>query len=95
MIGEAKGFLPIAQQSDLFEKNQYILDHIFSDFQITDEGVISFNLNFTLNKDLLLYGRTLSNTQTESILDEGVVIQHQENNLLPGGEKVDFNNTNR
>ena len=40
MIGEARGFLPIAQQSDLFEKNQYIKNHNFSDFQLTEKDIV-------------------------------------------------------
>ena len=92
MVGEARGFLPIAQQSDLFEKNQYIQNHIFSDFQLTETGIVSFNLSFTLNKDLLLYGRVIRNSQTDTDIDGGVVIPHQENSLLPKGENVDFTN---
>jgi hypothetical protein len=92
MVGEAKSYLAIAQQSDLFEKNQYIQNHIFSDFQLTETGRVSFNLSFTLNPDLIKYGRKIQNTQVDSKVDESMIIENQDT-TLPAGENVDFSST--
>jgi len=93
MVGEAKGFIPIAQQSDLFEKNQYIQNPIFSDFQLADSNIVSFNLTFTLNSELLYYGRTIKNNQNNSFVEDNeVVIQNQDEDTLPAGKSVEFGN---
>ncbi len=93
MAGEARGYLPIAQQSDVFQANQYIQNHIFSDFVLNDTGNIAFTLNFTLNKDLLLFGRTVANNEVEideTLSPEGVLIQDQ--NISEEGTNIDFSN---
>ena len=90
MSGEARGFLPIAQQSDLFEKNQYIINHIFSDFQITDTGFVSYSLTFSLNPELLSYGRKIKNTQVDTTIKEEMIIQN-EKETLPAGKVINFN----
>ncbi len=94
MNGEARSYLAIAQQSDLFEKNKYIKNPIFSDFQLTDIGTVTFSLTFTLDPELLLYGRKIKNTKIDTKIDNGVVIQNQENNVFPKGEDINFNKTN-
>jgi hypothetical protein len=91
--GESKGYLPIAQQSDLFESNKYIKNHIFSDFSLTDTGNVAFTLSFTLDPELILYGWKIKNIQVDTDIKDGVVI-HNEDNTLPGGENVNFNNNN-
>lgn len=90
MSGEARGFLPIAQQSDLFEKNQYIINHIFSDFQITDTGFVSYSLTFSLNPELLSYGRKIKNTQVDTTIKADMIIQN-EKETLPAGKVINFN----
>ncbi len=91
--GEARSYLAIAQQSDLFEKNKYIKNPIFSDFQLTDIDTVTFSLTFTLDPDLLLYGRKIKNTKLDTKIDDGVVIQNQDH-LLPEGENINFNKAN-
>lgn len=91
MSGESRGYLPIAQQSDIFEKNQYIQNHLFSDFQLNDGGSVTFSLSFTLNPELTYYGRKVKNSQTETLLGEDVIIQNT-TNTLPAGQNVDYNN---
>ena len=94
--GVARGYLPIAQQSDLFEENRYVQNPIFSDFSRTDVDRISFSLSFSLNPELLVYGRTLENidlddsdAQQNRELQEGVVIEDQ-SNVLPEGIPIEF-----
>jgi hypothetical protein len=94
--GVARGYLPIAQQGDLFEENRFIQNPIFSNFSRTDVDRISFSLSFSLNPELLVYGRTLENvdlTDVEPSLEDldSVIIEDQRD-ILPGGVPVDFNN---
>ena len=98
--GEARGYLPIAQQSDLFEENRYIQNAIFSDFTRTDTGRITFSLSFTINPELLVYGRTLQNIDLDDFQGNGdplnlnlenAIIEDQ-STLLPAGTPIEFNN---
>ncbi|MCA9352571.1 hypothetical protein KC901_00100 [Patescibacteria group bacterium] len=89
MTGEAKGYLQIAQQSDIFESNNYIQNHIFSDFALTDTGRITFSLQFTLNPELLQFGRTVKNTESDTTVPEGVIIPPT-NNEIPDGVDINF-----
>lgn len=98
MSGEARGYLPIAQQSDVFEENQYIQNHIFSDFALTDTGNISFSLVFTIDRSLLTFGRTVKNNQvsdqlsddvTPTVIPDSAIIQDPQS-LLPESVDVDF-----
>lgn len=95
--GEARGYLAIAQQSDLFSENRYIENAIFSNFTRTDTGRITFSLSFTINPDLLVYGRTLSNIDVNEIetpgtsVNQGQVIIEDQSTLLPAGTPVEFN----
>jgi len=97
MGGEARGYLAIAQQSDIFEANQYIENPLFSDFSLTETGDVSFNLVFTINEALLAFGRVILRQQEESIdinevfedFDEITIIDEEA--PVSSGESVDFN----
>ena len=85
MNGEAQGYLQIAQQSDIFEVNNYILNPIFSDFTQTSTGRVTFSLQYTLNPELISYGRTVVNNQSEtSSSPAGAIIENSTGNLPPG-----------
>lgn len=86
--GEAQGYLQIAQQSDIFEDNDYIQNAIFSDFSITDTGRVTFGLQFTLNPELIAFGRTVQNDQLITDIEDGVIIESS--NTLPSGIDVNF-----
>lgn len=93
--GLARGYLAIAQQSDILEENRYIQNPIFSDFSRTDVDRISFSLSFSINPELLVYGRSLQDIQPVSqegqeIDTEGAIIEDQ-STLLPAGRDVEFN----
>jgi len=93
MAGESRGYLYIAQQSDVFESNLFIQNHIFSDFILTDTGNISFSLSFTLNKSLLYFGRTVVNNQSEIIpelMPDNVIIEDAEAILGEEGTNISF-----
>lgn len=55
MKGIATRYTPIAQQSTVLGQNNLIVDHIFSNFALTQTGRVSFDLNFALNPSLMLY----------------------------------------
>lgn len=63
MQGLASRYTPIAQQSDVFGENNLIVDHIFSNFALTQTGRVSFDLNYSLNPNLMLYSSQLSAVQ--------------------------------
>lgn len=92
MTGEARGYLYIAQQSDILESNQYIQNHIFSDFALTDTGRITFSLNFTINPELMIFGRSIKNNEVDTVIPEGVIIENQNDSQIPQGVDVNFDN---
>ncbi len=96
MSGEAAGYLPIAQQADLFERNQYIQNPIFSDFELNEEtGNVGFSLTFTLNPSLVRYGRTTKNSELKDTnVDEGNVFIRDRQNAVQSGKDIDFNSLN-
>lgn len=94
MSGEARSFTSIAQQSDLFEKNRYIRNHIFSDFTVTESGNVSFTLVFTLDPNLLTYRSSLENTQVNTKVKDGIIIEDKQTDLLPAGTNINFTNPN-
>lgn len=97
MDGLARGYLPIAQQSDIYEENRFIQNPIFSDFSRTDVDRISFSLTFSINPDLLVYGRTIEDleveeeTEVSSGADVDAAIIEDQSTVLPGGRNVEFN----
>ena len=89
MTGQARGYLQIAQQSDIFEENDYIQNHIFSDFALTDTNRVTFSLEFTLNHELITFGRTVVNDQGEGETPDGVIIPPSDDSI-PSGVDIDF-----
>lgn len=55
MKGEAKDYNFIALQADLFSKNKFIKNPIFSDFVLDQASNIDFNLTFSVDKSLISY----------------------------------------
>lgn len=95
ITGEARGYLPIAQQSDLFEQNRYIQNPIFSNFTRSETGRVTFSLAFDINPELLIYGRTLQSTDVDEVEEGDTVsddnIIEDQSDLLPAGTPIDFN----
>lgn len=59
MAGEAEGFTDIALQSGLFDDNKYIKNQLFSNLDLDEEtGNVVFDLSFSVDRNLLLYGRS-------------------------------------
>ena len=55
IVGQARSYQAIAQQSEVFSKERLIREHVFSDFTLQENGRINFNLVITLSPELLLF----------------------------------------
>lgn len=64
MTGQAKGYNYIALEADLFGKNKFIKNPIFSDFTLDQLGNVDFTLTFSVDKTLVLYESFLEREQS-------------------------------
>ncbi len=55
MQGRAAGFTAIAQQAAVFDGQPYIINPMFSDFSLNEDGSIAFSFRATLDQSLI-YG---------------------------------------
>ncbi|MES2023127.1 MAG: hypothetical protein V4439_00395 [Patescibacteria group bacterium] len=62
MSGQAIGYRSIALQSDLFTKDKYIIDPIFSNLSLDDKGNVLFDLEFFVDPSFVDYKQTLGST---------------------------------
>ena len=91
LSGEARGYLQIAQQSDIYEDNRYIQNHIFQDFAKTDIGRISFSLDFTVNPELLVFGQSNDRDESDIIVPDSAIIEIDNNgDQFQEGEDINF-----
>lgn len=59
MSGTAIGYQSIALQSDLFAKNKYLIDPIFSNLSLDDKGNVLFDLEFSVDPNFVDYENML------------------------------------
>jgi len=59
MSGQAIGYRSIALQSDLFAKNKYLLDPVFSNLSLDDKGNVLFDLEFSVDPSFIDYEQML------------------------------------
>ncbi|HAS80765.1 MAG: hypothetical protein UR25_C0003G0033 [Candidatus Nomurabacteria bacterium GW2011_GWE1_32_28] len=59
MNGVAVGYKSVALQSDLFAKNKYFIDPIFSNLSLDDKGSVLFDLEFSVDPNFVDYKKTL------------------------------------
>lgn len=59
MTGVAIGYRSVALQSDLFAEHDALIDPVFSNLTLDTQGNVMFNLEFSVNPDLLNYKQTL------------------------------------
>ncbi len=59
MNGTAIGYQSIALQSDLFAKNKYLIDPIFSNLSLDDKGNVLFDLEFSVDPSFVDYENML------------------------------------
>ncbi|NTV22443.1 MAG: hypothetical protein HGB03_02635 [Candidatus Yonathbacteria bacterium] len=55
LSGEATSYSSVALQSDVFGKNRYFHDPIFSDMTLDNKGNVTFNVTFILDDELIKY----------------------------------------
>ena len=66
MSGIAVGYRSVALQSDLFAKNRYFIDPIFSNLMLDDKGNVIFDLEFSVDPNFVDYKKTLQTTSEDS-----------------------------
>ena len=59
MSGVAIGYRSIALQSDLFAKNQNLIDPVFSNLVLDNSGNVIFDLDFSVDPAFVNYKQTL------------------------------------
>lgn len=59
MSGSAVGYSSIALQSDLFTKNKFLIDPVFSNLSLDNSGNVVFDLEFSINPSFLNYKQML------------------------------------
>jgi hypothetical protein len=64
LSGEAVGYRSVALQSDLFAKNKYLMDPIFSNLSLDDKGNVLFDLEFLVDPSFVDYKKTLEIANT-------------------------------
>lgn len=64
MSGIAVGYLSVALQSDLFTKNKYLIDPVFSNLSLDDKGNVVFDLDFSVDPNFVDYKKTLESTNS-------------------------------
>lgn len=62
MSGVAVGYRSVALQSDLFTKNKYFIDPIFSNLSLDDKGNVLFDLEFSVDPNFIDYKKVLKTT---------------------------------
>ncbi len=55
MKGIAIGYKSVALQSDLFAKNKYLIDPVFSNLSLDDKGNVMFDLEFSVDPNFIDY----------------------------------------
>jgi hypothetical protein len=70
MSGQAVGYRSIALQSDLFAKNKYLLDPVFSNLSLDDKGNVLFDLEFLVDPSFIDYKQMLL-TQSDNFSNTG------------------------
>ena len=63
LSGQAIGYRSIALQSDLFAKNEHLIDPVFSNLTLNDHGEVMFNLDFLVDPSFIDYKNVLKARQ--------------------------------
>ena len=65
MNGVAVGYRSVAFQSDLFAKNKYLIDPVFSNLLLDDKGNVLFDLEFSVDPTFVDYKKMLETTNED------------------------------
>lgn len=74
MKGAAVGYRSIALQSDLFTKNEFLIDPVFSNLSLDESGKVLFDLKFSVDPNLTNYKNMLQAKSTESAEEESAPV---------------------
>ena len=66
MNGVAVGYRSVAFQSDLFAKNKYLIDPVFSNLLLDDKGNVLFDLEFSVDPTFVDYKKMLATTNKDT-----------------------------
>ena len=66
MNGIAIGYRSVAFQSDLFAKNKYLIDPVFSNLLLDDKGNVLFDLEFSVDPTFVDYKKMLETTNEDT-----------------------------
>ncbi|HCY17722.1 MAG: hypothetical protein UR62_C0011G0017 [Candidatus Nomurabacteria bacterium GW2011_GWF2_35_12] len=66
MNGVAVGYRSVAFQSDLFAKNKYLIDPVFSNLLLDDKGNVLFDLEFSVDPTFVDYKKMLETTNKDT-----------------------------
>ena len=66
MNGIAIGYRSVAFQSDLFAKNKYLIDPVFSNLLLDDKGNVLFDLEFSVDPTFVDYKKMLETTNKDT-----------------------------
>ena len=66
MNGIAVGYRSVAFQSDLFAKNKYLIDPVFSNLLLDDKGNVLFDLEFSVDPTFVDYKKMLETTNEDT-----------------------------
>ncbi len=69
MSGQARSYTSIALQSDMFGRNKYIQDVVFSNLQLDPQGNVGFNLSFNVDPAFLNFTNVVSGTTQPTALN--------------------------
>ena len=58
MSGLATGYRSVALQSDLFAKNKFLIDPVFSNLSLDNNGNVIFDLEFSVDPSFIDYQQT-------------------------------------
>ncbi len=61
MSGVAEGYRAIALQSDLFSKNKFFINPVFSNLALDSQGNVAFDLEFFVDSNFVNYKNILEN----------------------------------
>jgi len=64
--GVAVGYRSVAFQSDLFAKNKYLIDPVFSNLLLDDKGNVLFDLEFSVDPTFVDYKKMLETTNKDT-----------------------------
>ena len=64
MSGVAIGYRSVALQADLFAQNKFLIDPVFSNLSLDNNGNVVFDLNFSVEPSLVNYKKNLLTEST-------------------------------